>query len=680
MNVTLSPRVPARTLVGCLVVLLAGWPASAAPLRTLWVDHASRGGPCSDSYSAAENAAANGAKPWCTLGAAGEAVRAGDQVTVRGGTYSERMTCGINPNCSGACVLELVKKGTAANPIVYKAYPGEIPTIDPAGAIPTLNSPHGLVFGVCAGIVAPTGLCRGGSRDAQDCTTDDGNATTGCPGTSCPNCCDRSPSYHTVLDGFRFSNWKFWDQSMNASNASHIPSQYAVYLHVAVGTVSDVTIRHSEFVGNNGGGALHAHGTARVTFEYNTVHDNWTHGWTSAVNFWNAAGKNEGANVIRGNVIHDNQDDPPLFCLPKVCGGSTANTNPCLYDQYTNKVAARPQGYGCACGANSDCQSNQCVTRNCSDATGGCECAGDTEGHGLILDVAKGTCAPAGKPALNCGWAQDPVCASSCTGAGQPSACCTGPGAGTCCDPGDAGNFLIESNLIYDNEGNCMSIFKSDGATVLNNTCWRNQRRPSGGEVTAFTNRSAFWNNILVPRSDRTCWQSTNQGADCSNDPGICQGGSCQDKWALALYFQSSIFPIQPATNSEGANLMWSPSTQNMVQFGYGQAGTVAQFIAAGTAYGYGAGDLQQDPLFVNPSATPPDLHLQASSPAAGSANTAHLAPADVTGAIRTSADRGAYARSTEGPTTTSTTVASTTTTLPTGPPAAPRLLSVDPQ
>jgi parallel beta-helix repeat protein len=292
-----------------------------------------------------------------------------------------------------------------------------------------------------------------------------------------------------------------------------------------------------------------------------------------------------------------------------------------------------------------------------------------------------------------CGWAQDPVCVGACTGAGQPYACCTGAGAGSCCDPGDAGNFLIESNLFYNNEGNCMSIFKSSGATVRNNTCWKNQRRPSGGEITAFTNRSSFFNNILVPRSERTCWQSTNQGADCTSNASVCQGGTCLDKWALALYGQSSIFPIVPQTNSEGSNIMWSPSTQNVVQFGYGQAGTVAQFISFGQQYGYGAGDLQQNPLLVNPDATPPDFRLQASSPAAGSANQTHLAPADITGASRTTADRGAYARGTGAPPTTTPTTSPPTTTgatvsttrdasdalPPTGAPATPRP-DVEPQ
>src|SRR5262249_17771539 len=156
-----------------------------------------------------------------------------------------------------------------------------------------------------------------------------------------------------------------------------------------------------------------------------------------------------------------NQDDPPLFCIPKYCGGSKSNTNACVYDQFTNKVASSPQGYGCSCGANSDCQSNQCVSRDCSSATGGCECAGDTEGHGLILEIAKGTCSLSGKGTTYCGWLQDPVCDGTCTGSGTPSACCTGKGTGNCCLVGDGGNFLIEDNVIYNNEGNCLSIFKS---------------------------------------------------------------------------------------------------------------------------------------------------------------------------------------------------------------------------
>src|SRR5262249_61713605 len=99
-------------------------------------------------------------------------------------------------------------------------------------------------------------------------------------------------SDQTIVDGFKFQNWSYVDTNANAGNTSHVPSQYAAFIHWGLGPATDITIRNSEFSNNNGGGALHAHGTARITFEYNKVHDNWTHGWTSAVNFWNAVGKN----------------------------------------------------------------------------------------------------------------------------------------------------------------------------------------------------------------------------------------------------------------------------------------------------------------------------------------------------------------------------------------------------
>jgi hypothetical protein len=233
---------------------------------------------------------------------------------------------------------------------------------------------------------------------------------------------------------------------------------------------------------------------------------------------------------------------------------------------------------------------------------------------------------------------------------------------------------VIESNVIYNNEGNCIDVFKSGGASIRNNTCWQNQRRPSGGEITAFTNRSSFFNNIAVPRGDSTCWQSANQGVDCTTNPSVCQGGVCNNKWALALYSSSGIFPITPTTNSEGYNIFWSPTTQKIIQYAGGSIGTVAEFVnAMKPQYGYGVQTLQTDPMLVNPGGNPPDFRLKAGSPAAGSADPGHLAPADVTGAKRSTADRGAYAQGSGGPPT-------TTTTLPqTGAPAPPKLLRVDP-
>src|SRR5678816_4500063 len=103
-------------------------PTVSAHARALWVDHDSRGGACRDTYTVAENDAAH---PWCTRAAAGRNVHAGDTVTVRGGSYSEPMVCGMNPGCSGMCVLELVKKGTTDQPITYQAAAG----IAPAGSM-----------------------------------------------------------------------------------------------------------------------------------------------------------------------------------------------------------------------------------------------------------------------------------------------------------------------------------------------------------------------------------------------------------------------------------------------------------------------------------------------------------------------------------------------------------------
>ena len=36
------------------------------------------------------------------------------------------------------------------------------------------------------------------------------------------------------------------------------------------------------------------------------------------------------------------------------------------------------------------------------------------------------------------------------------------------------GGAVIENNVIWDNEGWCMAIYHSDGATIRNNTCWQN--------------------------------------------------------------------------------------------------------------------------------------------------------------------------------------------------------------
>lgn len=50
------------------------------PVRTLWVDRASRGGPCSDT-----NACTSQTAPCCTLARANQVSQAGDRIEVRAG-------------------------------------------------------------------------------------------------------------------------------------------------------------------------------------------------------------------------------------------------------------------------------------------------------------------------------------------------------------------------------------------------------------------------------------------------------------------------------------------------------------------------------------------------------------------------------------------------------------------
>lgn len=576
---TVPSRLKIFSLSALVLAVLAPAFATAAPLRTLWVDKSSRGGPCSDSYTAAENAASNGTKPWCNLGIAGRNAIAGDQITVRAATYSDPMVCIGTPGCSGWAVLELVKKGTQAKPIVYKAYPGETPIIDPAGKEPGVNS--GLIYGVLAGSSYPSGLCTGGTRKDLDCTSG-----AECPGSG-GGTCDKSMSLWTTIDGFKFQNWSYYDKSPTATNNNHRTSQYALVIRAAAGTPTDITVRNCEFVNNHGAGALHAYSSGRVTLEYNKIHDNHTHGWGSPFDLWNGRGKAEGPNIIRGNIVYNNEDDPPIFCVPKYCGGSQSLTNRCSYDQYTNTTPVVPQGFGCTCNANDHCQSGQCITRDCSSGTGGCECIGDTEGHGIMFDMNLA-----------------------------------------------AGAAIVENNVVYNNEGACISLFKSDNVVVRNNTCWKNNIRPGSAEMNAFTNGSSFHNNIFVARPGRD---------------------------AFALYYNTFVYSVDPNSNSEGSNVFFAPDKQNAISWGFGKRGTISEYQADTASLGYGANSVFTDPSVVDGDGAARDYRLKSGSPALGSADRNRIAPLDITGATRTTYDRGAYAAGTGGGL------------------SAPQLLSVDP-
>lgn len=111
-----------------LIFLSAAFSAAAA--RELWVDRDSLGGECSDARARADVAATT---PWCTLGASGDRVTAGDTVTVRGGVYAEPHLC---PGCNDTAVLQITGAGRADAPIRYRVQPGERAVVSGRNGVP----------------------------------------------------------------------------------------------------------------------------------------------------------------------------------------------------------------------------------------------------------------------------------------------------------------------------------------------------------------------------------------------------------------------------------------------------------------------------------------------------------------------------------------------------------------
>ncbi|MBW2454455.1 MAG: right-handed parallel beta-helix repeat-containing protein [Deltaproteobacteria bacterium] len=281
---------------------------------------------------------------------------------------------------------------------------------------------------------------------------------------------------------------------------------------VGVGDSTDVVLRNLEVTDCTGRGAVELHETARVTLEASIVHHNDTIGSTSAVDVWHCG---EG-NVVRGNLIYDNTDDPP-------------------------------PGSGLE----------------------------DSEGHGIIMDLCE-----------------------------------------------DGGGALIENNVIWGNEGWCITLYRSDHGTVRHNTCWQNGTREGAGELHVLGNDSLVHNNILLPRDGRL---------------------------GLTLRYDQSSYSVDPTTLQEDANLLWAPTHTEVVAWGDGIRGTVAEYQAQ-NPQGWGSTTVQADPLLTDPFQL--DFTLTDGSPAIDSGDDDHGAAIDILNAPRpwdgdgddlARVDRGAY-------------------------------------
>lgn len=189
------------------------------------------------------------------------------------------------------------------------------------------------------------------------------------------------------------------------------------------------------------------------------------------------------------------------------------------------------------------------------------------------------------------------------------------------CD--DNGSLLVENNVVWNNEGWCISLFGSNNAIVRNNTCWHNGvKREETGEIAVLGHNHAIHNNILAPQ---------------------------QDRLALYLRERSPDYMGHLHTLEEGGNLLWSPNQEPLVGWSNGVMRSLSEYKAQ-NGYGWGVNTIEADPLFVDAAAA--DFRLQANSPAIDSADDENAPTMDLLGAVRPAdgdrngsarADRGAY-------------------------------------
>jgi MYXO-CTERM domain-containing protein len=147
-----------------------------------------------------------------------------------------------------------------------------------------------------------------------------------------------------------------------------------------------------------------------------------------------------------------------------------------------------------------------------------------------------------------------------------------------------------------------VAIFVSDGATIRNNTCWKNGTRGNEtGELSLLGSRHSVHNNIAVPRDGAV---------------------------ALTLRLQNSVWSSDFSTVSANHNILWAPTHTEVVHFGENYWRTVAQYQAE-NVYGWGADSLQASPMLVDPDNQ--DFSLADGSPAIDSGDPSHAAERSVT-------------------------------------------------
>ncbi len=94
------------------------------------------------------------------------------------------------------------------------------------------------------------------------------------------------------------------------------------------------------------------------------------------------------------------------------------------------------------------------------------------------------------------------------------------------------GRTLVENNLIYDNGGRGIHVFRSSNVDVVNNSCYMNQKSAdiNAGEFTAIeSDQVVFANNVAYGRKEKR---------------GSAQDGSTRVIWTRNLFFNSEDYVV----------------------------------------------------------------------------------------------------------------------------------------
>lgn len=602
-----------------------------ACLRNIYVNPANKGGAtCTDTANdgTVENT------PLCTVCSAVKNSKPGDCIWMRdnNGGACTTANCKYQVLCTGNIgtredgktignssfsMIELMRTGTYEHPIVYSGYPGDDTTWDWSGITTPGQSGGGntLIYGIRAdGQTA--GVC---SNSLNSCLQN-----TDCPGGTCAFNASKG-DYHTHFRNFKAKNFDYFDPAEDKCPAGFggcTVNNYSVaFFHSNANNASPgrITFDNVEVFDNEGACPLEFRASHGIRFVNGKLHDNNTHGWTSPVSFINDQGNTWGEpGLFMNNIVYNNSDDDPMWDSNKVClgqnsqcvgnqdpypcctgnaqgncnsasfknkvhGNQDGNDRPCSYGPFNNpnpEVAGRgrgPQGYGCTCGVNSNCASNNCASKI------GNGNRGDTEGRGIIVDLG-----------------------------------------------GSASAVQIVGNVFYNNEGECISLFKSDNGLIAGNTCYKNAIRgyasslgtDQATEIFMMSNNSDVVNNIVV--------------AGTFNDNGVNV-----PRRVLQIFDSTILYPQTDYTTMRENNNLWiSPSTSPFCWLN-GSCGNFATYVANVGSFGFGAGDSLNDPLFLD--AGNANFRLSVGSPAINAGMSAYIFSPDADGNTRFGTDIGAY-------------------------------------